>query len=517
MRKYFYPAGLIGISIIGFFLRYLYIDWGYPFFFHPDENNITNAIMKLSWTSWNPHFFAYGGLPLYAAFIISSLIEVGNKSFATTAYTLRCISALFSFLIIPSLFFIGNKLFGRNVGFTSALFASVGIGFIQFAHFGTFEMWLTLSSLWFFYFCYILWKYHDKKNIYITGLIAGILMSIKVSSIIFLPIPLVLIALQQKSITNKLRQIMLYILLVVGVYAITNPFLFLDTKSFIGSLAYESSVALGILPVFYTQSFLHTIPVMFQLEHVLPFLLNPMVFTLFLFSLFPFLYVLFKKKNKEYTLLFLFFLITFFSQAELFVKWTRYIVPTLPFIYLMLAVSLQLLTKKIQIIITITTFIVSFLLAIAFVHMVYPLDSRIAANVFIGQHLTKAKAIVEPYDLGAIAFMQTLPQTKISNIYDLETNPAVTEQLQKLLHDSTIFLSPSQRLIHTRLADPIDFPEGNKLYTQLFTGALGYHLVYQTPCDLWCTILYAGNPIQGSSEETASVFDHPFVTIFSKK
>src|SRR5690348_13613579 len=165
MRKQIYPLSLFLLLGIGFFLRFLFLTWGFPFFFHPDENNITNAILQLSLKQWNPHFFAYGGLPIYFSFLTSFISSLGKLSFAEVAYSLRLISATLSLLLIPSLFYIGKRLYSQKTGFYAAALSTVSIGFIQFAHFGTFEMWLTFLTLWLFYSTYLLYKNPTIKHI----------------------------------------------------------------------------------------------------------------------------------------------------------------------------------------------------------------------------------------------------------------------------------------------------------------------------------------------------------------
>ena len=505
------------ILLIGIFFRFYQLTWGAPFFFHPDENNITNAILQLSLSQWNPHFFAYGGLPIYTTFLLTNTLAMGKQNFATAAYMLRFFSALLSLLLIPSLFFIGKKLYNREVGMFAALLASVSIGFIQFAHFGTFEMWLTFFTLWFFYFCYLLWKKYSLKYFFLVCLLTGILMSIKVSSIIFLPIPVLILLLQNNAVKQKIAKIIFYSLIVIIFYMLTNPFLLLDTQSFLGALHYESSVAVGTFPVFYTQSFLNTTPVLYQLQHVLPFLLNPIVFCVSLISFFLFLFSFKKQRKSNNIFLLLFLLLTFFSQSFLFVKWTRYMVPTLPFFYLVIAVGLQQLTPKMRRGILAVLFGISFILSVAFLHIAYSQDSRITASSFAKSHTTGKLIIMEPYDLGALVFNPYFPNAKTVDIYNLEQDPLLQENFQSFLSHAVYIISPSQRLIHSRLANPQDFPKGNMLYKNLLNGSEGFRVIYQTPCDMLCSIIYLGNPIQGSVEETATVFDHPFVTIFAKQ
>ena len=88
------------------FTRFVNLGWGLPYPMHPDERNMAAAIMQLKCdtTAWvdclNPEFFAYGQLPLYAAYFgikvaYFSTGDIGNTiSFEDAAFALRLISAL---------------------------------------------------------------------------------------------------------------------------------------------------------------------------------------------------------------------------------------------------------------------------------------------------------------------------------------------------------------------------------------------------------------------------------------
>ena len=96
-------------------------------------------------------------------------------------------------------------------------------------------------------------------------------------------------------------------------------------------------------------------------------------------------------------------------------------------------------------------------------------------------------------------------------LFGLDTKTAVEEQLNK----SNYLILPSQRIFKPRLLHETLFPKGNKFYTDLFSEKLGYEKIYQTPCDLFCTILYLGDPVW-RFEQTANVFDRPTIFIFQQ-
>src|SRR5579862_195019 len=67
---------LILLTLIGGLLHFYNVNWGAPYYFHPDERNIASAVSQLQFPQqMNPHFFAYGSLPIYAIYFTGVLIN----------------------------------------------------------------------------------------------------------------------------------------------------------------------------------------------------------------------------------------------------------------------------------------------------------------------------------------------------------------------------------------------------------------------------------------------------------
>lgn len=541
---------LIILTIIGGLLHFYNLNWGAPFYFHPDERNIASAVTQLHFPhQMNPNFFAYGSLPIYTIYFTGLLINTlftfppQTDQFAIAIQISRFYSALFATLLIPILFVIARSIATKQshtsqnantTGLLTALLATTSVGFIQFAHFGTFEMWLTFFSVLLFWTCL---QKPTKKILLLIGIIFGILVAIKVSSLVLLPLlvlsPIMSFRATDKESRNLIRSLhalrlvgmTLFILIIAFlVYYLTNPFVFLDTESFKGSMHYETSLALGTLPVFYTGEFFHTIPIIFQLIKIYPFLLNPLVTLLFIPASFYILFKAIKARNLSYYLLFAICYLLFFSQAFLFVKWTRYMVPTLPFIFLIIAIALSdFLNKKRQPFshLTIVAIFVCINVLFAFSYFVtvfVRLDTRIQAYHFAQTTIPpNAFILSEVYDLGIVPFNQMYANITLFNFYDLDNNSvdATPAILSDELSSRQYIILPSQRILKTRLLQKDKFPLANEFYTKLITGQLGYQKIYETPCDLFCKITYLGSPVW-SFEETANVFDRPTIFIFEK-
>lgn len=520
---------LILLILIALCLHGVNLEWGSPYFFHPDERNIAMAVTGLHFpTQLNPHFFAYGSLPIYLIYILS-VISSGFSaavSFSQAILVGRFISAILATALIPLIYLIGQKLWNKTTGLLAATLSVFCVGIIQFAHFATFEMWLTFFSLLLLWFCLRLREEPDSlRPILGIGLVFGILCATKISSLVLLPLCLLSLFwhLPKRGEWKKflLRQIirsLLLMALALLVFLITNPFVVLDFPSFQNSISYESAVALGTLPVFYTQTFLRSTPAIYQLMHVFPFLLNPIITIVSISSCIVLLFLTLKKRSSQHFLFLLFLLLLFLSQAVLFVKWTRYMVPTLPFLLLLtasqtLAIKNQALRRSLVILLVLS----GLLFTTAFLKTVYlSPDPRIAAAKWASTHLPPGTHVLsEVYDLGIIPLGTRFPNTTLFNFYDLDQNPTGQSALSEKLTRTQVIVLPSQRLIKPRLNHPHLFPISSHFYQKLTTGALGFRKVYETPCPVLCRILYLGNPIN-AYEETTSVFDHPTVMIFKR-
>ena len=537
---------LIILICFSLLLRFYNLNWGAPFYFHPDERNIASSVSQLRFPQHlNPNFFAYGSVPIYTIYFTGVLANalyhtspelITAVSFSQAIIISRFFSALLSIALIPLLFFIGKKIKDEKTGLIAAFFASSSVGFIQFAHFGTFEMWLTFFTVVLFGVCLKIIRGGGFIYMILAGLVTGILIGTKISHIVLLPLPILALFFRTFKLSSIktnlhanflntlsfLKQIILLLIICVDVFFLTNPYVLSDYSSFKGSMKYESQVALGSLPVFYTGEFKDSVPIVFQFFNVYPFLLNPVLTVLFIPCFIYAWVIAIKHKHIPLLLVVFCFLLLFFSQAFLYVKWIRYMVPTLPFIYLICAFALsdffrfRFFPKRLALGILIG---VSFLFSISyFITAFVQEDTRMGARRFATQFIQPKDPILsEVYDLGIVPFNDAFSNIALFNFYDLDNNSFEynSTTLDERLAVSDYIILPSQRILRTRLQDLKNFPEGHRFYKEL-TNGVKFKKIYETPCDIFCRIAYLNNPI-GSFEETASVFDRPSVMIFEKR
>lgn len=533
---------IIGIGIL---FRFYNLSWGAPYFFHPDERNIASAISQLQYPSQlNPHFFAYGSLPIYVIyftgvlmniithFILHSGTKITTVGFEQAIIIGRFYSFLLSALLLPLVYKIGKKVGGNKVGIYALLFSVFSTGFIQYAHFATFEMWLTFFILSEVYLFIRFYETEKDTYIFFGGALLGFLLSIKITSVIILPICLSIIIIKSslrffKTKKNKfiyfektVFRAFLFLSITIFCTYLTSPYYWLDNSGFLNSMNYESSVATGKLPVFYTQAFIGSSPFIFQIFRVFPFLLNPFVSLLLPISLgITFLHVL-RKKNINGIIVLIFFLLVFVSQLPLFVVWTRYYVPTLPFLYIILSFGIVLLIKhwKNHMFLAVPYFLlgVSFIYSLLYVKIVlFDQDSRVQAAVWAKKNISsKSHILTESYDLGIIPFNQNFRHITLFNFYDLDTDRAKMIELKNDMKTTEYIILPSQRILQSRITHPQLFPVSAAFYHQFF-DTKKFRKIYQTPCDIFCYVLYNGDPII-FPEQTINIFDRPNVFIFKK-
>ncbi len=521
---------LLCLFLLGAILRLYNLNWGAPFYFHPDERNIASLITTYSIAdpaTFLKGTFAYGTFLSLTAFILMILTKplflFGHvvDPFTQATLILRMQSVVFALLTL--VFLLRCQPFWKNrAAMLAFIFGVFSIGFIQQSHFGTFDGFVACCSLAVFVWTVLLLQTKKLKYFYLSLAFVALGAATKVTILVLAIFPFIVLL----TIIRNQKPYLLTLLkhLLLGGIILASPLLlspYYTTEEFQGGLTYERGVVTGTTPVFYTQSFTNTTPVLFQFLHIYPFLINPVLTVLFLIA-FPLVFYQGIKKRQYPTILAcLFFLVLFIPQAFLFTKWTRYMIPTLPFMYLIISIGLSTLweftqRKKQQWIgagVISITVLASVLWGISYVVTAFvQQDTRVQASTFAAQTIpASAQILSEPYDLGIMPFQKAPNVITIFNAYDMEQTG-----LEPTLTDKEFIILPSQRILKTRLLQQDAFPKGHALYQALDNGSLGYKKVYETPCDIFCTITYLGDPIF-QFDETASVFERPTVFIYQKQ
>lgn len=578
--------------LAGFFIgvliysRFVGLNWGLPYPMHPDERNITMSIIQLScnvsnfdlsstWlkTCFNPNFFAYGQPTIYGAFILSKIWMLLNGtlsrtvSFVTATMALRFISAIASLLNVYVLHKIMQVIYAdktrKDRKISKMLLLSLPIlafspYFIQFAHFGTTESVLMLLYSAVIYYslrlAYIRKIQKEQlKLIVITGILLGVSVAVKISSLVYLGLPILALFTSHLNFKKKLfwSFAMLAIAAVVGI--ILSPQSILQWKDFMGSMSYETGVGRGTYKAFYTRQFEFSTPFVFQAFKIFPYVLGMVQFILAACGIFVLSW-----RKKSLNILRIAFFIFLIPTALLYAKWSRFQAPIFPIMTLFATIMLiefsndffaQLKQSK-QIVVYIVLVVLICIPGIAYIHIYQQPDVRFKASEWIYQNIPEGSNILsETANVVDIPMQSNLspgpkPSYNIASFdfYHLDEDIKLQEDLRNLEATADYIFIPSRRLFanhscigpHTwtqRLDDVLSFSSRRcdqlqKTYSSLngyYSNLLSVNSSYQQVAEFtsYPTISLFGKNIfvfsDEHAEETWTVFDHPVIRIYQKR
>jgi hypothetical protein len=524
---------LLLLVLCGGLLRFYKLDWGEGYFFHPDERNIVSLAVSITPSS-DLHFltkgtFAYGSLIPYLAFGIDFLRRTffsslfSQDSFAFIMLLLRLTSAFFSTLTIFLSYCLGEKFWNKKVGFLAASLVAFSPGLIQSAHFATFEAVLSFLYLLVFFFNLRLFQKGHLKDFFLGLLFIAIASAIKINSLLFVPLLIFLLLLSQRrrQIAKKVLAVIFGLFFLSFLVISLSPYYL--TQGFRNMLDYEQQLVRGKIDIFYTRQFIATQPITFPFLKILPLLINPLlVFLLPPLIVFYFFHLVKERlrENKNELILLCFWAALFFPNALLFTKWTRYMVPTIPFLIFFVVVFIEKFVKQWQQSIFFGLALTSVLWGLAFMAIYYHRDTRLTASEWIHQNCQD-----NAYFLSETANVLDIPMPTKGKIptknfivenfdfYHLEENEGLLNELLSNLEKADYILIPSRRLFGGMGRLPQKYPLVNRYYQLLFSEKLGFKAIkkFTSYPRLW----FFEFPDE-FAEETWSVFDHPVIRVYQK-
>lgn len=548
------------------YTRLINLSWGMPYPFHPDERNMANAITQLSIKdNFNPHFFAYGQFPLYVGYTFIQIdhLLTGQLSqpvsFIEAVMSLRLISALssifnvFILIKIVELFIVKKKDTSQVpplIYYLSTVIIIFSPVLIQFAHFGTTE-----SLLMFFYTAIVytsLIQLQRNRLLLIYDLSSiiwcGLAIATKVSSVIFLAVPLTAIlvrvtALKKpplSTIRTFLTQVVVFLGLTFFVGVIFSPHNLINWPDFLSSLSYESDVATGRYVAFYTTQFVKSIPVLFQLIKIFPYALG---WPVFISSLLGFFFLTWKDRRINFLRLAV--LVYFIPTAFLFAKWTRFMTPIMPLLLFFAVFFLLTVGKRMPRILFMLLIAICLIPGIAYLSIYQNEDDRSVASNWIYQNVSPNSIILSEtgnvvdiplnVPLNRRLMINTLHNYNIVpfDFYNLDANLLLQNQLKNTREASRYIFVPSRRIVANYSCQmdnnlgyrpdrcqylKTSYPQVDIYYQKLFSGNLGFKKVAEFTS--YPKIQLLGKTLielpDERAEETWSVFDHPVIRIYKR-
>lgn len=342
-----------------------------------------------------------------------------------------------------------------------------------------------------------------------------------------------------------------------AVFILTQPYALLDPIRFFGQIGTEMFVARGWLDFPYARQYANTLPYVYQVwQSTIWGMGAPLGIVAWIGSVL-FVWQWWRQRGLALSgverwrdgFILSWALIYFFAIGGQSAKYLRYILPLLPFLYLMTAVVLSRLISHISrlaqytIQITLSVAVVStFVYALAFTSIYAREHPWLQISRWIYENLpADSTVMVEHWDDLLPVPMRVADHARMPTEYHITTLPmydaddaAKLDTLVNALSANDYIILASPRLYATIPRLPARYPISARYYRALFDGQLGFDLVMHTlntPALDGIVIFddpfdYArlANPVRsdalvwnwGYADESFIVYDHPMPLVFKK-
>lgn len=273
------------ILLSGILLRFYGLNWGAPsYIFHPDELRLFYAIEEISTKNLNPHFFAYGSLPIYLLKLsqqLALLLFPTLSPYEAFFLSGRTLSALLGSATLLVLYRLGKEFYSWKVGFFAAAFLTVTVLHIQLSHFLTVDGMLTFFVVMAVYLGACLIEQPAQARYYVlAGMFTGMALATKFSALFLLGI--VVLAhflafvnpgqtfLFKKALSLKGLSLLVLAFLTAGITSLlTQPYALLDYSEFFRQIKEQSDLVRGVIQYPYTIQYEKTVPYFYHLRNLI--------------------------------------------------------------------------------------------------------------------------------------------------------------------------------------------------------------------------------------------------------
>jgi len=561
---------LLLIIALGAFLRLYGLNWDQNQHLHPDERAIIMFTLPLNFPSslseflsvsspLNPHFFAYGSLPLYLLKAIGALASIHYPqalSYDQINLIGRFISVIFDVGTLIFIFLLGKKLFSKTVGLLGTFFYAISVFPIQAAHFYAVDTTLTFFILFTLYVIILFYEKPTKIKAILIGILFGASLATKTSALalvasigIALISDFILIFLKNphrphiwlnhvpKFLKTLFIEGIIIAIFTFLTFFIFEPYAFLSFKEFWRQTLEQSQMTHNAFTFPYTLQYVGKIPYFYELKNIFFWGQGPILATISFLGIFYISFIVLKKKKEKkwaQEFILLIFLLSYFIVVGKFaVGWMRYMLPLYPLFCLFGAVLSfkisQILKTKIKSHLILNTFYLIVYTSIlvwplSFMYIYTKPNTRVLATNWINQNIPIGSAIAtEHWDDGLPIGTQSNYKVYELPMYESDENPIKWKRVNEALANSQYIIIASNRLYVPlqKMVNCKSLPEGRcykqtaKYYQDLFNEKLGFKKIAEFAIYPTIPILNI-NINDQKADESFTVYDHPKIMIFKK-
>ena len=284
-------GALAAILVVALGLRLYGLGWdaGFDWTPHPDERAILSKTVQLSFplddlgslfdaerSTWNPRWFPYGSMPLYALSVVRS---VGSILTGAELHDLRlmarAVSALADVGTVAMAFALGARVYGRGAGLLAAALTALAVLHIQLSHFFAVDTLAALFSAAALFFLYRVALHGRPRDSALAGVLIGLGLATKVS---LFPIVAafgvahllhVMGAFGQSRafslrLSSALWGAFMGVVAIGAVFVLAQPYAVLDWSHFLADVSEQSEMVRRIRDYPYTRQYVDTTPYLYH-------------------------------------------------------------------------------------------------------------------------------------------------------------------------------------------------------------------------------------------------------------
>jgi hypothetical protein len=531
---------------------------------HPDERAIVLFALPLNFPSninqflsvqspLNPHFFAYGNLPLYllkSTAITASIFNPHLLEYSNIDLVGRSISIFADLVTILTIFLIGKTLKNNNLGLAAAFVYSTLVLPIQYSHFYTSDILLTM------FISITLWRiirFYKKPTFLraaLMGVALGLCLATKISAVplviastaaIFIDFIFVFLKSPHKikrwlpHIPHVIRKLAtegaVSFVATVLTFMIAQPYAIIDWPEFLKQNIEQSKMTHDAYTFPYTLQYVGKIPYFYELKNMFMWGIGPVVFILTLIGLLKFWqeYKKYDKSKKaEFIIIFSFLTLYFLIVGSFAIGFMRYLLPIYPILSIFAGLALLFVFEKINLkdyinyLIKGVVILLILIWPLSFISIYSKTNTRIASTDWVNKNIPAKSTLTHELWDDTIPMDNKNQYTIIDlALYDQPDDSIKWQGLREKLNKTDYVIIASNRLYVPieHLADcskyKVCFPIASKFYQDLFNNKLKFKKVAEI--ESFPTIPILNIPINDqSADESFTVYDHPKIMIFKK-
>lgn len=528
---------------------------------HPDERAVILFTNELSFPSslpeflkkdsdWNPHFFAYGSLPLYLLYWAGKVLSLIRPEYFSYDYlTLigRCLSLIADLGTLALVFFIGKKLWSEKVGLLASFFYGFSVLPIQLSRFYAVD---TLLTFFIMLTLYLLIKFYAKpslKTVLLIGASLACAFATKISATVLLAsfvatiiLDFALLFIKQPHrpsiwahhIPAFFKKLLYYFsatgTVTIVLFFILQPYVALDFQEFAQQTLAQAAMTKDAFTFPYTLQYVGKIPYLYDLMQIFFVGLGPILATICFGGILIRGISIARRKALNFSraelILLLFFIVYFFIVGKFAIGFMRYMLPLYPILTLFGALFCYQLfikinsTKRVVLGILLSTFLIW---PISFMTIYAKPFTRYEASLWITKNIPPQSTLaIEHWDDSLPIFNAGAYKYETLPLYEADT-PAKWESINLSLQRSDYIILASNRLYTPlkKLTTCAKLPPGKcyiqtaRYYDDLFAEKLGFKKVAEFTS--FAHIPFTAFEFDDQKfDESFSVYDHPVVTIF---